>query len=154
MTVGKRSQSISLLVVLLALLAATPSAFAGKKLDGRWQLSITIPESPDTEQTRTLWVTLEAFPREVLHGRLIIRDLDGNTVGGVWRQVNKKVSIAYELPCAPGGQCASLILLGKVKGGGTVIKKGSVIVMWDRPNSRNPALYDTSNGSFSAERLP
>jgi hypothetical protein len=26
-------------------------------------------------------------------------------------------------------------------------------VMWDTANDRNPALYDTSNGTFKGERL-
>jgi hypothetical protein len=33
------------------------------------------------------------------------------------------------------------------------MKKGSVIVMWDTANNHNPALYDTSNGSFRGDRV-
>lgn len=136
------------------LFALTPSAFAGNELKGLWTLRITIPESPATTTSRTFTLTLDVSPRgENLHGRANITDQEGKTVGVAWRQVGKNVSIAYELPCPGAGPCASLILQGRVKGGGVLIKKGSVIVMWDTPNSRNPALYDTSNGSFRGDRL-
>ena len=141
------------LVGLLGTLVVSPAALAGKKLQGRWQLTITIPDPPISDKLRTLLVTIDVSPRVDLQGRLTISDQVGRTVGGVWRQVGKNVSIAYELPCSPGEQCASLVLLGKVKEGGVKIKNGTVIVMWDTPNEQNHALYDTSNGSFSGERL-
>ena len=150
------SKPIRVAVVLAGLLGAlvvSPSALAGKKLQGRWQLTITIPDPPIGDKLRTLLVTIDVSPRVDLQGRLTISDAEGRTVGGVWRQVGKKVSIAYELPCSPGEPCASLVLLGKVKEGGVKIKNGTVIVMWDTPNEQNHALYDTSNGSFSGERL-
>ncbi|MEK6320054.1 MAG: hypothetical protein AABN33_00080 [Acidobacteriota bacterium] len=142
------------LTLAATLFTAAPSVFAGNELAGSWTLRITIPESPDSTTTRTFIVTLDVSPRgENLHGRANITDQEGKTVGVAWRQVGKNVSIAYELPCPGAGPCASLILHGRVKGGGMLIKKGSVIVMWDTPNSRNPALYDTSNGSFRGDRL-
>jgi hypothetical protein len=148
-----RSRIALFVAAALSLLYVSAPAFAAKKLDGRWQLTITIPQSPETDETMTFSVDLDASPRgSSLHGRLTIRDAEGRTVGGVWRQAGKRVSIAFELPCTPGGQCASLILLGKIKG--TDIKKGDVIVMWDTPNDRNHAQFDTSNGSFSGLRLP
>ena len=151
------SKPIRVAVVLAGLLGAlviSPSALAGKKLQGRWQFTITIPESPISDRSRTLPVTIDVSPRgDSLQGRLTITDEGGRTVGGVWRQVGKKISIAYELPCSSGEQCASLVLLGKVKDGGVKIKNGAVIVMWDTPNEQNHALYDTSNGSFSGDRL-
>lgn len=140
--------------LMAAVLTLAPSAFAGNELTGIWTLTITIPESPTGTTTRTFSVNLDASPRgESLHGRANITDQAQRTVGGAWRQVGKSVSIAYELPCPGDGPCASLILQGRVKGGGVLIKKGSVIVMWDTPNNRNPALYDTSNGSFRGDRL-
>jgi hypothetical protein len=148
-----RSRTALIVATLLILLYAGAPALAAKKLDGRWQLTITIPQSPDTDETITFTVDIEASPRgNSLHGRLNIIDQQARTVGGVWRQAGKRVSIAYELPCSPETQCASLILLGKIKG--TNIKKGDVIVMWDTPNERNHAQFDTSNGSFSGLRLP
>jgi hypothetical protein len=84
---------------------------------------------------------------------MTITDTEGHTVGGAWRQVAKKVSVTYELPCAGDAPCASLILTGKMKSSGTRIKNGSVIVVWDTPNDHNPALFDTSNGSFKGDRL-
>jgi len=154
-TFSKLIRVAVVLVGLLGALVVSPSALAGKKLQGRWQLTITIPEAPTTDRSRSLLVTIDVSPREndSLQGRLTISDEQSRTVGGVWRQVGKKVSIAYELPCSAGEQCASLVLLGKVKDGGVKIKNGTVIVMWDTPNEQNHALYDTSNGSFSGERL-
>ena len=144
----------SALMVGAMMFALTPSAFAGNELNGLWTLRITIPESPTSTTSRTFTVTMDVSPRgDSLHGRANITDQAGKTVGVAWRQVGKSVSLAYELPCPGDGPCASLILLGRVKGGGVLIKKGSVIVVWDTPNDRNPALYDTSNGSFRGDRL-
>ncbi|MEK6299095.1 MAG: hypothetical protein AABO41_00105 [Acidobacteriota bacterium] len=142
------------LVTLVVVLASVTSAFAAKKFDGRWTLTITIPESPNVGNNRTFTVTIEASPRDgSLHGRSTITDAEGHTVGGAWRQVAKKVSVTYELPCAGDGPCATLILTGKIKSSGTKINNGNVIVMWDTANDHNPALFDTSNGSFKANRL-
>lgn len=149
-----RKRSTVAIVALLLLIAMAPAAFAGNELAGQWTLTITIPDSPGSNTTRTFTVNLDVSPRgESLHGRLNITDEAGKTVGGAWRQVGKNVSIAYELPCPGDGPCASLILLGRVKGGGVKIKNGTVIVMWDTTNNKNPALYDTSNGSFRGTRI-
>ena len=153
MSISRSTRVAVVLVALVGALVISPSALAGKKLDGRWQLTVTIPELATSDKSRVFPVTIEVSPRgSSLQGRLTITDEGGRTVGGVWRQTGKKISIAYELPCSAGAQCASLVLLGKVKDG-VKIKGGTVIVMWDTPNDRNHALYDTSNGSFSGERL-
>ncbi|HJQ27603.1 MAG TPA: hypothetical protein VKA60_27195 [Blastocatellia bacterium] len=141
--------------VVVALLLASAPASAAPKLDGRWVLTITIPESPTSNARRTLTVTLDVSPRgDSLNGRLTATDDSNRTVSGAWRQVGKQVSITYEMPCPDDGSaaCGSLVLLGKLKG--DAIRKGRVIVMWDTPNNNNPALYDTANGTFNGERLP
>jgi hypothetical protein len=139
---------------MLLLIAMAPAAFAGNELAGQWTLTVTIPDSPGSVTTRTFTVNLAVTPRgESLNGRLNITDESGQTVGGAWRQVGKNLSITYELPCPGDVPCASLILLGRVKGGGVLIKKGQVIVMWDTANTKNPALYDTSNGTFRGTRI-
>lgn len=149
-----RKRLVCALAAVALLFTIAPSVLAGNELKGRWTLRITIPEAPDSTTTRTFTVTLEVVPRgESLHGRANLTDEAGRTVGAAWRQVGKNVSIAYELPCPGDGPCASLILQGRVKGGGVLIKRGSVIVMWDTTNDRNPALYDTSNGSFRGDRI-
>jgi len=149
-----RKRLVSALAAVALLFTTAPSVLAGNELKGRWTLSITIPEAPDSTSTRTFTVMLDVVPRgESLHGRANLTDEAGRTVGAAWRQVGKNVSIAYELPCPGDGPCASLILQGRVKGGGVLMKKGSVIVMWDTTNNRNPALYDTSNGSFRGDRI-
>lgn len=153
-TSHSRKRVVSALAAVALLFTAAPSALAGNELKGRWTLRITIPEAPDSATTRTFTVMLDVVPRgESLHGRANLTDEAGRTVGAAWRQVGKNVSIAYELPCPGDGPCASLILQGRVKGGGLLIKRGSVIVMWDTTNNRNPALYDTSNGSFRGDRI-
>ena len=152
--VGHSHKLISVLAAVTLLFSLASPAFAGKELSGRWVLRITIPEAPGSTATRTFNVTLDVFSRgESLHGRANLTDESGRRVGAAWRQTGKQVSIAYELPCPGDGPCASLILQGKVKGGGVLIKKGSVIVMWDTINDRNPALYDTSNGTFRGDRM-
>lgn len=141
-------------VSMMLLIVVAPKAYAGNDLAGKWTLTVTIPEAPGSKTTRTFTLNLDVSPRgESLHGRLNITDEAGRTVGGAWRQVGKQISIAYELPCPGDFPCASVIMLGKVKGGGVLIKKGQVIVMWDTANDKNPALYDTSNGSFRGDRV-
>jgi hypothetical protein len=150
-----KQQIIAFSLVVLCLLSLSETAWAAKKFNGVWRVTITIPVAPGSRETRTFTVEINASPREEdsLHGRMTITDSDNQIVGGVWRQEGKMVSIGYELPCASGETCASLVMRGKMKNGFTTIKKGSVIVMWDTQNDANYALYDTSNGNFSAERL-
>jgi hypothetical protein len=156
-TQSQRKRGLAIILTLIALLASTPSAFAAKKFDGRWVLTITIPESPTSSNKRTFTVNLDVSPRGgSLHGRMTITDANNRTAGGTWRQDGKKVSFSYELPCSAEdtAPCATLLLKGKMKSSNTKFSKGDVIVMWDTANQSNPALYDTSNGSFSGERLP
>jgi hypothetical protein len=140
--------------VIVIVLAAATTAFSGNELAGRWTLTISFPDGPGSTATRTQTITLEVFPRgDSLHGRANITDEAGKKYGATWRQVGKRVSIAYELLCSGDTQCASLIIQGRVKGGGVIIKKGSVIVVWDTPNNRNPSLFDTANGTFRGDRI-
>jgi hypothetical protein len=153
-TRNHRGRALALLLFLVSLLAIGAPVFADKKYAGRWVMTITIPESPGSRDVRSFTVNVEASPREnSLHGRMTITDAENRTVGGVWRQVNKKIFITYELPCAGDSPCATLVMNGKMKSSNTKIKKGDVVVMWDTPADRNPALFDTSNGSFSAEKI-
>jgi hypothetical protein len=151
-----RKRAAAVALILVAVLAVAPSALASKKFEGRWSVSITIPVAPNSNDKRTFVVNFDVGPRgDSLHGRITITDEQGRTTGGVWRQVNKKVSATYELPCPEDGSpCASLVLIGKLKSSNSKIKKGDVIVMWDTENQQHPALFDTSNGSFNADRLP
>ncbi|HEX8185697.1 MAG TPA: hypothetical protein VF747_13120 [Blastocatellia bacterium] len=153
---SRRTPLPAILLTLVALAATTPSALAASKFDGRWAITITIPESPTSSNKRTFTINLDVSPRGgSLHGRMTITDAEGRTTGGAWRQSSKKIAFSYELPCSgeEATPCATLLLKGKMKSSNTKFK-GDVIVMWDSANSNNPALYDTSNGSFSGERLP
>jgi hypothetical protein len=144
--VDYRRRVSAVLAAIATLIAIAPPDVAGNELAGKWTLRITIPEAPNSQ---TFFVTLDVGARgESLHRRVTITDESGRRVCGVWRQVGKQVSIANELPCPGDVPCASLIMLGRVKGGGILMKRGEVIVMWNTENSGNPALYDTSNGSF------
>ena len=148
------ARALLLMIILPSLFMMNSSAFAGKALDGLWSVNITIPRSPTSNETQTFTVIFDVSPRgNSLHGRLTITDQENRTVSGVWRQVNKKVHIAYELPCTDEGPCASLVMTGKIKPAKNMLKKGKVIVMWDTPNDQNIALFDTSNGKFSGDRL-
>lgn len=141
-------------IALALLLIALPAEVMGKGFDGRWSFTVTIPVSPTSNAQRTFTVTLDVSPRgESLNGRLTATDDLGRTVSGAWRQVGKRISIIYELPCADDGSepCASVLMIGKMKN--DLMKKGTVVVMWDTPSDTNPALYDTSNGKFNGERL-
>ena len=144
------------LVLLLVLpLALGISALADKKIAGRWAVSVTIPVGPNTNTKQTLNLTFDVGPLgDSLHGRIVVTDDGGRTYGAVYRQVGKKFSITYELPCEGSGDssCGSVVLKGKVKSGAVRIK-GTAIVMWDSENNQNPALFDTSNGSFSGDRI-
>jgi hypothetical protein len=135
------------------LICLQASALSAPGLEGQWLLTVTIPESAANKQTRTFTIRLDVSPRgESLIGRMIITDEANRSVGGVWRQVGKRVFINYELPCADASTpCATLALIGKMKG--DFIRKGKVIVMWDTPNDQDPSLYDTSLGSFFGVRL-
>lgn len=137
------------------LFLASPVSGAGKAFDGKWRLTMTIPIAPNSNQTQTITAELDVSPRgDSLHGRMMITDAENRVVGGVWRQVGKRVSITYELPCTNDSPCASVVLMGKIKVENTKIKAGDVIIMWDTPNPNNHAQYDTSTGTFTATRLP
>ena len=143
------------IIILICLVGVSPVSSASKKFEGRWVLNITMPEAPGSNTTRTFTINLDAGPRgNSLHGRATIIDSNNISIGGVWRQSGKKIVVVYELPCLEGEPCATLVLHGKMKDANTIIKKGDVTVMWDATNDRNPALHETSNGSFSADRLP
>jgi hypothetical protein len=142
------------LIALICLIAVSPASSAGKKFDGRWTMSVTIPVSSGDSTKRTLILNMDASPRvNSLHGRVTITDEQNRTFGGVWRQTNKKVSITFEMPCEEGVECATVVMIGKMKSSNTKFKKGKVIAMWDSEGEGNPALFDTSNGSFSGERV-
>jgi len=144
----------AVLITGLALGVWSRPAYAAAKLEGQWTLTLTIPNGPSSNVTENLVLSMIVSPRDgSLHGRVTLTDQSGRTVSGAWRQVGKNASIAFELPCPGDVPCASVILLGKVKGGGFLMKKGTVIVMWDTPNDHNPALFDTSNGTFRGDRL-
>jgi hypothetical protein len=138
---------------MLGMMMAIPVSSQSKKLDGRWALTLSIPEAPRSNTRQTLLLTLDASPRDnSLHGRVTITDPFNRVFGGVWRQVGKKVSITFEMPCGMDEPCASLVLLAKLKKK-TLLKKGEVIMMWDTSNNNDPSLFDTSKGTFSGQRL-
>jgi hypothetical protein len=147
----KRKAQVALLVVT-SLGLFVPPVWAANPLDGVWSVTMTIPQSPNSSLNQTLSVTLNVSPLgDSLVGRMTITDSQNRMVGGVWRQVGKHISITYELPCGgPSDTCATLVMLARLKG--DRLKGGQVIVMWDVPNDKDPALYQTSNGSFTGTR--
>jgi hypothetical protein len=150
-------------VVLFCLLTfsltlTTPSSLRaqGKKFDGRWQLAVSIPVAPGSSTLRTLNLNLDVAPRGAsLVGRLTVTDDQNRTVGGVWRQAGKRVTLSYELPCPDEAEapCATLIIMGKIIVDTGKFKKGKAIVMWDTPNDRDPSFYDTTVGFVTGARV-
>jgi hypothetical protein len=147
-----RGAARPVVVAVTALCLTATNVLAANPLDGVWSVTITIPQSPNSTLNQTLAVTMNVTPLgDSLVGRLTITDSQNRTVGGVWRQVGKHISITYELPCgASGDTCATLVMLAKLKG--DRLKGGQVIVVWDVPDNKDPALYQTSNGSFTGSR--
>lgn len=103
----RRISAILLAAVACLFLFDSTGFSAGKNFEGKWQLTVTIPAAPGTKDKRTLVLNVDAGPRgDSLHGRMTITDDRDRVVGGVWRQVGKRVSITFELPCSEGEYCA------------------------------------------------
>ena len=156
---GKRGK-LALIATVFAVVCVSsivPAVAAkGLPLVGKWQVTVTMPVTPGSGQknSQTLILNVSPMDSSSLNGRLTVTDQSNRTVSGVWREVGKMISITYEPVCdeSQGAPCATLILLGRVKGGGTIVK-GQVVVEWDRPDSSNPSLYATDNGKFSGQAL-
>src|ERR1044072_5106149 len=100
------------LMLMSCLLMLVIPALAAPKFNGKWRLTIEIPDAPNSHVTRIYTVDADVAPRDgSLHGRMMITDFANRTVGGVWRQSGKNVSITYELPCTGTEPCASLVML-------------------------------------------
>jgi hypothetical protein len=152
----KKRLRLILLIVSSLMLTVPVSARPQltKKLEGRWSISVTIPAAPNSSEQRTLALNLDVSPRgDSLHGRLVVTDDQSRVFSGVYRQSGKKVSITFELPCDGDGAstCSTVVLSGKIKN--KIRLKGSAVTLWDSGNSQNPALFDTSNGNFSGDRI-
>jgi hypothetical protein len=154
MFIGKRqTRMLLVMAVVLSLAVFNPPPSSAAQLDGRWTLTVTIPDGPRSRNTRTFVLTADVSPRGAsLNGRLTLTDGE-NTFPGVWRQAGKRVSMAFELCPGPfGSPCASLIMVGKMKPE-TRLKKGRIIVMWDTPNDDDPSFHDSGSANFGGTRL-
>src|SRR5688500_13242714 len=113
----RKTRKIAIFAVVVAAcltLSPRPASSAGKLFEGKWLLDVTMPVAPGTKERRTFTLEVDAGPRgDSLHGRMTVRDDRDRTVGGVWRQVGKRVSITFELPCSEGEFCASVVMIGK-----------------------------------------
>src|SRR5215472_4002431 len=131
-------RKLALIATVFAVVCASSivPAVLGKGLPlvGKWQVTITMPVSPGSNQKNSQTVTIDVSPMDSgsLNGRLTVTDQSNRTVSGVWREVGKMISITFEPVCDPsqGAPCSTLILLGRVKGGVKI--KGQVVVEWDR----------------------
>src|ERR1041385_6642866 len=86
--------------LMLLLLASVPAQAGSKSFDGRWVFTIAITATPFGHVPQILTVTLDVSPRgDSLNGRLTVTDSQNRTVSGGWRQVGKRISVTYELPC-------------------------------------------------------
>jgi hypothetical protein len=155
--IKRRSAAVSITLVLgVCMFVAVPPAQCQDPLVGAWTATITIPSGPGSKDMVTSTATFVVSPRgSSLVGRMTITDDQNRVVAGVWRNVGKMISITYEMPCdtTSSTPCGTLVLLGKVKTAAGQIKGTTAFVMWDTPDNNNPALYDTSNGSFSAQAV-
>ena len=155
----RRTISTSVTILLAAALfgALSTNAHAAPSFAGNWQITVTYPDGPvsDGNVTHILTMNVSPIASGSLVGRMVITDDQGNTYGGVWRQVGKKISITFELPCDQSrpNACGSMLLLGKFKPAACKLVGQKLVVLWDKADSQNKALYDTSNGSFSGIML-
>ena len=155
MLTGLRARPILITLLFSFIFVFSSPALAAPNPEGRWLLTLTIPDGPGSRNTRTIVLTADIKSRGTsLNGKLTLTDADNHSFPGVWRQIGKRVSIAFEFPCPgpSGSQCASLILIAKMKPE-THLKKGRVILMWDTPNDRDPSFFDSTAASFVGDRI-
>jgi hypothetical protein len=139
-------------VAMLILLAGqVPTASAKKLFKGEWVITITAPDSPTGNRfgTQTFTVLARKFdfpPSPLPLNKLTATAQGGTAVQGVWRQVGKKFSLTFEIPCEAGAICGTVILRGTIKP--KDFMRGDAIVVWDTRDDENVARYQTVNGSF------
>jgi len=137
--------------VLIVLAVQVPTASAKKLYKGEWVITITVPDSPTGNsfgtQTFTVLARKVDFPPSPLPlNKLTATAQGGTAVQGVWRQVGKNFSLTFEMPCATGATCGTVILRGRIKP--KDFMKGDAIVVWDTRDDSNVARYQTVNGTF------
>lgn len=144
-------RAIVAVALLFAAGAAGPVTDAKKLWKNQWVITVTVPDSPSGNHfgTRTFTIVARNFdspPSPLPLRKLTARAEDGTEVQGVWRQVGKKFSLTFELPCQPGAPCGTLIVRGgfKLK----VTMRGQAYVIWDTPDPGNIARFETVNGTF------
>jgi hypothetical protein len=137
--------------LLFAAGIAGPVADAKKLWKNEWIITVTVPDSPSGNHfgTRTFTILARNFdspPSPLPLRKLTATAADGTEVQGVWRQVGKKFSLTFELPCEPGAPCGTLIVRGGFKL--QVTMRGQAYMIWDTPDPDNIARYETVNGTF------
>jgi hypothetical protein len=146
-----RRAIIAATVVLTLASAAATTPAKGKLIKGEWVITVTAPDSATGYQFGTRTFTIKARNQDMPPSPLPLRLLsatseDGAVVQGVWRQSGKNFSLTFELPCAEGEACATIILRGKIKP--STEMRGQTILILDNRDRDNAAGYETVNGSF------
>jgi hypothetical protein len=150
------TRRVAVAAALLTLVGlAGPAADAKKLWKNEWIITVTIPDSPSGNQFGTRAFTILARNFNAPPSPLPLRKLtatsdDETAVQGVWRQVGKDFSMTFELACAPGSTCGTLIVRGRFKSQTTM--RGQAYVVWDTPDSENVARFETVNGTFEGVR--
>lgn len=138
-------------VAAALLMLAGPVADAKKLWKNEWIITVTVPDSPSGNQfgTRTFNILARNFnapPSPLPLRKLTATADDAVPMQGVWRQVGKDFSLTFELPCAEGSTCGTLIVRGRFKSKTTM--RGQAYVVWDTPDQDNVARFETVNGTF------
>ena len=129
--------------------AAGPAAAKGKLIKGEWVITVTAPDSATGYHFGTRTFTIKARNEEMPPSPLPLRLLSATSEGspevqGVWRQSGKNFSLTFELPCAEGEACATIIRRGKITP--STEMRGQAILILDNRDRDNVAGYETVNG--------
>jgi hypothetical protein len=130
---------------------AAPVAAAKKLVKREWVITVTAPPSASGYNFGARTFIIKARNEEMPPSPLPLRLLsstseDGTVVQGVWRQSGKNFSLTFELSCAEGEACATIILRGKIKPATEM--RGQAFLILDNRDRDNVAGYETVNGSF------
>ena len=145
-------RAAAVIAILLALGATAPvNAGKGKLWKGEWVITVTAPDSESGFHFGVKTFTFRASVNDSPPSPLPLQQFsatsdDGMVVQGVWRQVGKKFSLTFELPCNEGEPCSTVILRGKMKS--KTQMSGQTILVLDVRDRRNAAGYETVNGTF------
>ena len=152
-----RFATIGLCAALLLTLPVQSLAAKGKIFKKQWRITVTIPDSPLGNVFGTRTFTIKARKNNVSPSPLPLQQLTATTedgsaqVEGVWRQDGSDTSFTFELPCAEGTTCGTLVIRGRFTT--TKAMSGEAYVMWDTRDALNITGFETVNGTVTGTRF-